>query len=92
MKKKNKSGPKSGPRSGPKSGQGMVEYIILVAIIAVASLAIVKVLGNTVSRKIAQITFSLQGKHREADNVGDAEVRREHYQKRGLDDFYESPE
>ncbi|MEK7791042.1 MAG: hypothetical protein AAB309_05405 [Deltaproteobacteria bacterium] len=88
MKKKNQTG----PASGPKLGQGMVEYIILVAIIAVASLAIVKVLGNTVSRKIAQITFSLQGKHREAENVGDAEVKREHYQKRGLDDFYEASE
>lgn len=75
-----------------QAGQGMMEYIILVAIIAVASLGIVKVLGNTVSTKIAQITWSLQGKQHEARNVRDPEVRKEHYQKRGLEDFYETDE
>ena len=70
----------------------MVEYIILIAIIAVASLGIVKVLGNTVSTKIAQITYSLQGKQQEARNIRDPEVRREYYQKRGLEDFYEADE
>lgn len=68
----------------------MVEYIILVAIIAIASLGIVKVLGNTITTRLAKMTYSLQGKHKEADRIRDPEIKKEHYKKRGLDDFYES--
>ncbi len=73
-------------------GQGMVEYIILIAIIAVASLGIVKILGNTVTRKLTQITYALQGKSPEAKSVGDPKIDKKHWEKRDMDDFYESAE
>jgi len=70
----------------------MVEYIILVAIIAVASLGIIKVLGSTVSSKLSQITLALQGKNQEANQVTVPKVEKKHYQERSLEDFYESTE
>ncbi len=75
-----------------KSGQGMVEYIILVAIVAIASLGIVKVLGQTVTTKLAKITLSLQGKSDRAHSIEDPQVERRHHEKRDMDDFYESAE
>ena len=72
------------------SGQGVIEYIILVAIIAVASMGIVKILGHTVSTKLAQITLSLQGKSNRAKQIEEPEVKKKHSQERGMDDFYES--
>ena len=73
-----------------KKGQGMIEYIILIAIIAVASLGIVKILGNTITRKMTQITYALQGKSTQAENVPPPEIEKKHYEKRGMEDFYES--
>ena len=73
-------------------GQGMVEYIILIAIIAVASLGIVKILGNTVTQKLTQITYALQGKSQDARRVDDPKIDKKHWEKRDMDDFYESAE
>ena len=72
------------------SGQGVIEYIILVAIIAVASLGIVRILGGTVSSKLAQIPYSLQGQSRRADRVTIPEVEEKHWRTRGMEDFYEA--
>ncbi len=73
-------------------GQGMVEYIILVAIIAVASLGIVKILGSTVTRKLTQITYALQGKAPDARSADAPKIEKKHWEKRDMDDFYESAE
>ena len=37
-------------------GQGLVEYLIIVALMAVATIGIVRVLGQTVSAKFASAT------------------------------------
>ena len=44
-----------------QKGQGMVEYLLIVAIMAVGSMGILRMLGNTTYGKFAQITTSLQG-------------------------------
>ncbi len=73
-------------------GQGVIEYIILVAIIAVASLGMVKILGGTIGAKFAQITHTLQGEHAKARQVHPPQVEKRHWQPRDMDDFYESSE
>jgi len=73
-----------------KSGQGVIEYIILVAIVAIASLGMVKILGNTITSKLAQITYSLQGKRAKAKAIRDPDIQRSDYEERGMDDFYEA--
>ncbi|MBI4041454.1 MAG: hypothetical protein HY390_06280 [Deltaproteobacteria bacterium] len=71
-------------------GQSMIEYIILVAIVAVASLGIVKILGNTIHVKLSQITLALQGKKSQARSLRPHEVQPKHYEPKSLEDFYES--
>ena len=43
-----------------KKGQGMVEYIILVALVAIAAIGITELLGQTVRTKLAEVTAGLQ--------------------------------
>lgn len=45
-----------------QSGQGLVEYLIIVALMAVATIGIMRVLGQTVSAKFASATHALQGR------------------------------
>lgn len=42
-------------------GQSLVEYMVIVALMAVASMGIMRVLSQTTSGKLAKITQSLQG-------------------------------
>ncbi len=74
-----------------KRGQGLTEYIILVALIAIASLGIVEVLGSTIMHKMATVTAKLQG--RNASNLkAPDEVREKLYRKRTLRNFWKSNE
>jgi len=69
-----------------KKGQGMAEYIILLALVAIASIGITELLGQTVRTKLAEITVGLQGK---GGNVGKdlPKVDKKHTTRRGMDDF-----
>lgn len=42
-------------------GQGMTEYIIIVALIAIAAIAIVETFGQTIRVQVGKITSSMQG-------------------------------
>jgi len=42
----------------------LIEYLIIVALMAVATIGIVRVLSQTVSAKFASATYALQGKRK----------------------------
>ncbi len=42
-------------------GQGLIEYVILVALVAVATMGMVRVLQHTVKVNLANVIHSLQG-------------------------------
>jgi Flp pilus assembly pilin Flp len=44
-----------------KKGQGMTEYIIIVALIAVAAIGIMVIFGDTVREQFGRITSAMQG-------------------------------
>lgn len=66
-------------------GQGLVEYLILVALVAVASISVVKVLQNTVNVQFSNAIQSLQGKG--TKKIQAEKVEERHYQKKDLSDF-----
>ncbi len=68
-----------------QKGQGLIEYIILVAIIAVASIGVVRALGQVTSTQLANITLSLQGKA--SRKVNSNSVHESLYSKKDLSDF-----
>lgn len=47
-------------------GQGLIEYLIIVGIMAVASLGAIRLLNKTVNSNFTNIIYSLQGKRKKA--------------------------
>lgn len=44
-----------------QKGQSLIEYMVIVALMAVATMGVMRVLSQTTSGKLANITQSLQG-------------------------------
>ncbi len=68
-----------------QSGQSLVEYLILTALMAVATMSVVRVMGHSVSAKFAQITKAIQG-DKENPVRFDA-VTSSDYSKKDMSDF-----
>jgi Flp pilus assembly pilin Flp len=69
-------------------GQGLIEYLVLVCLVAVAAIAVVSVVGQNLRARYATISSALRG---------DREVKKElstpessTYQLRGFDDYTDS--
>ncbi len=69
-----------------KKGQGLVEYIILVALLAITSIAVVRVLGQALNSRLASISYAIQGERRTPPV--DA-IPENHLRKRDLGNFME---
>ena len=70
-----------------KKGQGLVEYMVIVALMAVATMGIMRVLSKTTSGKLAQITQSIQG-GKASINIEFDNVKREDIRKKDMGDFF----
>lgn len=68
------------------SGQGLVEYLILVCLLAVSAIAVVSVVGQNLKARYANISSALRGK-KPAEELQEAGAGT--YQLRGFDDFNE---
>lgn len=49
---------------GNQRGQGLIEYLIVVALIAVATIGVVRVVGQAVATRFASVSEALQGKRK----------------------------
>ncbi len=59
------------PQRIRRSGQGMTEYIIIVALVAIASISVVTIFGNQVRELFSASIQNLQGKDTDPKAVGD---------------------
>ena len=66
-------------------GQSLIEYLIIVAVIAIGSIAIIRSLGQTVYVRFANITNALQQKD---SQINMTPITADQYRKKGLDDFF----
>ncbi|MEC9282260.1 MAG: hypothetical protein VX642_06080 [Bdellovibrionota bacterium] len=69
-----------------QSGQGLIEYIIIVSIVAIGSIATTRYLGKHINHKIAQITDVMQGKDARKNSTED--IGREHLVRKDLGSFF----
>lgn len=69
-------------------GQGLVEYLILVCLVAVAAISIVSVVGKNVRQQYGNVSKALQGKSEEKETITDYESSA--VESRGFNDFMES--
>ena len=72
-------------KSNPQKGQSLTEYLILVALVAISSIGIIKLLGQTVTVQFSNITNSLQG--RNVKKIEASEVRETLHTEKDLSDF-----
>ena len=68
-----------------QKGQGLVEYLIIVALMGVATIAIVRTMGDVVSKRFAAISGALQG-----DKIGEkAPIDESSYKKKDMGNFFD---
>lgn len=70
-----------------KKGQALAEYMILLAIIGIGSLAVVQLLGRNLTSKFANIANAIQGES--APSHHGERATETHTKKRSLYDFAE---
>lgn len=66
-------------------GQGLIEYLIIVALMGVAAIAIVRTLGSTVNTRFTNITYALRGQERK---INHERIDDSYYKKKDLGDFF----
>ena len=71
-----------------ENGQGLIEYLIVVALIAVATIAVTRVLGQAVQSRFASIAHALQGEKKQITVRVDASV----YKRKDLGNFLDGVE
>ena len=65
-------------------GQGLIEYLILVALMGVATIGIMRTLNQTVKSRFANAIYALQGRNQKAKTHN---LRKEEYQRSDLSNF-----
>lgn len=70
-----------------KKGQGLVEYLIIVALVGVATMAVVRVVGANISIQFARINESLGGKH--IAKLNEQNVTEDMVKRKDITNFFE---
>ena len=65
-------------------GQGLIEYLILTALMGVATIGIIRVLNQTVKARFASAVYALQGNPKK---VKTDSLKEQDYKKSDLSDF-----
>ncbi len=68
-------------------GQGLIEYMILLALISVSAIAVVSLTGKNIKTQYANIANAIGGK---GEKIQVDQVDADTYQARGMDDFMDS--
>ncbi len=67
-------------------GQGLVEYLIIVALMAIASIGIMKIMGQNIQAQFARITHALRGENKKPRLQ---DINRGSYKQKDLSNFFE---
>ncbi|MBV2169697.1 MAG: hypothetical protein KUL82_13415 [Bdellovibrio sp.] len=70
-----------------KKGQGLIEYLIIVAIVAIGSISVIKVVGANLDVQFANVAQALGGNGSRKKEAH--EVTESMYKKRDLGSFFE---
>lgn len=79
-----KKHPKKINKAGKQKGQGLIEYLILVALMGVATIGVIRVLNQTIKSRFASAVYALQGKPKK---VKTDSLKEQDYKKSDLSNF-----
>lgn len=83
---KNRLFQKHQKKNQANKGQSLIEYLILVALMAIASIGIVKVLGQNLQGQFARVAHALKGEDRRPQLK---RINKGYYKQRDLSDFFD---
>ncbi len=72
-----------------RRGQALSEYLILTALVAVASIGVIQLLGSNLNRSLGEVAAALGGERKE---ITKKTVEEKHYEVRDLGDFNKAME
>lgn len=67
-------------------GQGLIEYLVIVALVAVAGITIMKVIGQNIRAQFARVAYVIQGESPKDVKIN--AVRASQYKSRDMSDFF----
>jgi Flp pilus assembly pilin Flp len=73
-----------------ESGQGMTEYIVIVALVAIAAIAVVGFFGDVVRNQFYNMTAALAGSSAHSDAGKFVKKAEREKNQKGMDDFSNS--
>jgi Flp pilus assembly pilin Flp len=73
-----------------ESGQGMTEYIIIVALISIAAIAVIGIFGDVVRNQFYNMTAALAGSSSHSDVGKFVRKAQKEKNQKGMDDFSSS--
>ena len=76
---------KAGKRASSRSGQGLTEYIIIVALVAIAAIGVVNIFGNQLRHQFSTIIASMSGSSVQVTSL--AEKAKQQANQRTLKDY-----
>jgi Flp pilus assembly pilin Flp len=71
-----------------QNGQGLIEYLIIVAIVAVGTLSIMRIVGQSVNVKFARIAEALGA--RSEGRLGDPSINETSWRKKDMTNFFQN--
>lgn len=72
-------------RNKIKKGQAIAEYLLLTALIAIGSVAVLQVVGANISVGFSNVSRALEGSTE--GKIKGQEIKKEHYKVRDMGDF-----
>jgi Flp pilus assembly pilin Flp len=72
---------------GNRKGQGLVEYLIIVALVSVATMSVIRVVGANVSIQFARVNEALGG--RKIDHMNEQNVTADMVKRKDITNFFE---
>ena len=71
-----------------RKGQGLVEYLVLTCLVAVAAISVVSVVGRNIREQYANISRALT--RGDSQSVSFSEVQSKHLEAKGLNNYMEN--
>jgi pilus assembly protein Flp/PilA len=71
-------------------GQSLIEYMLIVAIMAIGTLSVLRIVGENTAVKFAEISNVLAGEKNPKVDSGTAKATKQHYGRKDLSNFMDN--
>jgi Flp pilus assembly pilin Flp len=75
-------------RQGPEEGQGLVEYLVLTCLVAVAAISVVSVVGKNIREQYSNVSRAITRGDGQSQKF--SEVNERHLEARGFQNYMEN--